>query len=236
METRTATHGQDTRVFSSLKPPTQDTTTLKDVKSTSSHAVWLHLFLSVLQASLRHGRFDGFCSNSEFTIANGSRVVWATVFDIYLYVPLTRPTRAKWRKQTSERRKHHVSISTLLRSIPKPMAFLMLLPYTTHRVFHLRYLCHMTKLSKFFDSHKYREDTFSVSGYVQLGGPFTRTFVAGVQHKRLNRLLKAWHAWSRSSGIWKTARGSSYLVTGNSSSTRYQGNKPQCKRPSKRHN
>lgn len=52
-------------------------------------------------------------------------------------------------------------------------------------------LCHMTKLSKLFDSHKYREDTFSVSGSVQLGGPFTRTFVAGVPQKRLNRLLKA---------------------------------------------
>lgn len=44
------------------------------------------------------------------------------------------------------------------------------------------YPCHMIKLSKFFDSHKYREHTFSVSGNVQLGWPFTRPFVAGVPH------------------------------------------------------
>jgi len=45
------------------------------------------------------------------------------------------------------------------------------------------YLRYMTKLSKFFDSHTYKEHTFSVSGSVQLGGPFSRTFVAGVPHK-----------------------------------------------------
>ena len=56
------------------------------------------------------------------------------------------------------------------------------------------YPCHMTQLSKFFDSHKYREHTFSVSDSVQLGGPFTRPFVARVPHKWLNRLLRAWHA------------------------------------------
>jgi len=55
----------------------------------------------------------------------------------------------------------------------------------------LAYLCHITKLSKFFDSHKYREDTFSASESVQLGGPFTRTFVAGVPHKRLKTTIKS---------------------------------------------
>lgn len=75
----------NTRIFSSVKPPTQHTPTLQG-PSTSSHAVWF-IYSLVLQASLRHGLSAGFCSTSKFTIANGFRVVGYSAW--YLFV---RPT------------------------------------------------------------------------------------------------------------------------------------------------
>ena len=106
LRTDTPIHDIFKTCIPSVKVPTQDTPTLAKMSSpsTSPHGVW---FIYSLQFWRPLYATDDTMESAQIRNYQCEQLCfgwWAIVFDIYLRVPLTRRTRAKWRKQKSERR------------------------------------------------------------------------------------------------------------------------------------